>query len=188
MGRILLTGTLLAAAVLAACGAGQAKTLALQRVQPKSSRPIVVTSDAFHAGGSIDLKHTAYGDNLSPPLHWSAVPSARVYAVVLEDPDAPKPAPFVHWLIWNVQTNGLPEGVPTQTAPAAIQGRNENGGIGFYGPHPPPLTGAHHYHFEVFALDAPLGLGGGADLGALVKAMQGHVLADGQLVATFKAP
>ena len=179
---------LAAAAMLAACGAGHARTLALARVHPRSTQPINVTSEAFAADGAIDLKHTADGANLSPPLHWSAVPGARVYAVVLEDPDAPKSTPFVHWLIWNVQANALPEGVPAQTAPAAIQGANDNDGTGFYGPHPPPLTGAHHYHFEVFALDAPLGLGGGGDLDGLVKAMQGHVLADGELVATFKAP
>jgi Raf kinase inhibitor-like YbhB/YbcL family protein len=183
-----LTLAILAAAALAACNTGQAKTLALGRVQAKSAQPMSVTSDAFRRGGAIDRRNTAYGANVSPPLHWSAVPGARVYAVVLEDPDAPKPTPFVHWLIWNIQATSLPEGVPAQTAPAAIQGANEAGGIGFSGPHPPPLTGVHHYHFEVFALDAPLGLGGGGDLAALVKAMQGHVLADGELIGTFKAP
>lgn len=172
-----------------------ADALSLARVTPRSpGTPLALTSDAVGADGAIDLRHSGYGDNLSPPLRWKPVDGAGSYAIVLEDPDAPMGRPFVHWLIWNIPlgATALPEGLPATerlAAPqGALQGRNDMGQVGYFGPRPPPGTGAHHYHFEVFALDGPLTLKGGADLGALVEAMQGHVLADGELVGTYAAP
>lgn len=146
---------------LALCGAtGAARA---------SGAGMQLTSPAFAAGAAIPRRY----QDRTPPLRWSPVPGARAYAVTLQDPDAPMARPFVHWLVWNIpaQADGLPDGgLPS----GAVQGRNDAGETGYYGPHPP--SGAHHYHFRVFALDAPL---------ALAAAMRGHVLAQGELVAIF---
>ena len=153
---------------------------------------IRLTSSVIGADGRIAARQSGYGRNLSPPLSWTAVAGAKSYAVILEDPDAPGARPFVHWLIWNIPATvtSLPEGLPTSVrlpAPSgAVQGANEAGGSGYFGPKPP--SGVHHYRFQVFALDAPLNLPGGAGRSALSAAMNGHVIARGELAATFAAP
>src|ERR1700722_9155989 len=86
------------------------QALSLARIQPRNPAAIVgIVSDALGADGSIDVRHSAYGDNLSPPLRWTPVEGAGAYALILEDPDAPQLTPFVHWLIWNIpaQTTSL---------------------------------------------------------------------------------
>ncbi|HKT53169.1 MAG TPA: YbhB/YbcL family Raf kinase inhibitor-like protein [Caulobacteraceae bacterium] len=174
---------------------GQHAAVTLGHIRPvQPAARIDMVSDALGADGSMDLRHTAYGDNLSPPLRWTPVEGARAYAIVLEDPDAPKATPFVHWLIWNIPSTeiSLPEGLPTRAKlsdpPGAAQGRNDDGGTGYFGPRPPAGSGVHHYHFQIFALDGPLALAPGANLPDLTAALQGHVLADGELVGTFEAP
>src|SRR5438128_2222089 len=104
--------------------------LSLARLQPRNPGAVLeMVSDALGADGSIDLRHSAYGDNLSPPLRWTPVEGARAYALILEDPDAPRETPFVHWLIWNIpaQITSLPEGLPNSahlvTPQNAVQGR-----------------------------------------------------------------
>jgi len=172
------------------------QALSLARLQPRNPGAVLeMVSDALGADGAIDLRHSAYGDNLSPPLRWTPVEGAGAYALILEDPDAPRETPFAHWLIWNIpgDATSLAEGVPTgahlMTLQNAVQGRNDNGSFGYFGPRPPAGHGPHHYHFQIFALDAPLTLKPeGADLRALVDAMKGRVLADGELVGVFEAP
>jgi hypothetical protein len=101
---------------------------------------------------------------------------------------------FVHWMIWNIpgEVDQLSEGLPNQdhlvTPQGAVQGRNDNGSPGYYGPRPPAGSGLHHYHFQIFALDGPLTLKPDADLRALVDAMKGRVIADSELVGTYAAP
>jgi Raf kinase inhibitor-like YbhB/YbcL family protein len=205
-----ILSALLLIALAAACGRAQPtketdvahqqtpqhspEALTLGRIEPRTGAGIELSSDAFGDEGAIDLRHTAYGDNLSPPLRWTPVEGAGAYAIVLEDPDAPMEKPFVHWLIWNIpgEATSLSEGVPDSaqlvTPQGALQGQNTRGTIGFFGPHPPAGHGLHHYHFQIFALDAPLTLHAGADLRTLTNALQGRVLADGELVGTFEAP
>jgi Raf kinase inhibitor-like YbhB/YbcL family protein len=153
---------------------------------------IAVSSPAIPNGGAIPAAYSNYGANLSPPLAWTAVPGARSYALILDDPDAPGNQPFVHWLIWNIPatTTALPAGLAAAGRPAAPagpeQGRNDADGAGYFGPRPP--SGVHHYHFHLFALDTTLTLSPGADRRALGAAMGGHILAAGEMVATFAAP
>ena len=78
------------------------EALTLGRIQPRTGGGIELTSEAFPDEGAIDLRHSSYGDNLSPPLRWTPVEGAGAYAIVLEDPDAPMEKPFVHWMIWNI--------------------------------------------------------------------------------------
>ena len=173
--------------------ASQAVTLARVRPRQPAAR-IEMVSDGLGADGAMDRRHSAYADNLSPPLRWTPVEGARAYALVLEDPDAPMERPFVHWLVWNLPADGtsLPEGLPDDARLAsprgALQGANDARAIGYFGPRPPKGHGVHHYHFQMFALDGPLNLPAGADLRQLTEALRGHVLADGELVGTFEAP
>jgi Raf kinase inhibitor-like YbhB/YbcL family protein len=171
------------------------EALSLGRITPREpGATLELRSDAIEADGAIDLRNTAYGNNISPHLRWTPVAGAGAYAIILEDPDAPGETPFVHWLIWNIPggLDFLPEGIPNNEHPVtpqgAVQAKNHAGSFGYYGPHPPAGTGVHHYHFQIFALDGPLTLKSDADLRALVDAMKGRVLADGELVGTFAAP
>jgi Raf kinase inhibitor-like YbhB/YbcL family protein len=155
------------------------EALSLGRITPREpGAPLELLSEAIGTDGVIDGRHTAYGDNLSPPLRWTPVAGAGAYAIILEDPDAPMEHPFVHWLIWNIPSSldVLPEGLPNNdhliSPQGAIQGRNDNGSFGYFGPRPPAGTGVHHYHFQLFALDGPLTLKSDADLRALVDAMK----------------
>jgi hypothetical protein len=171
------------------------EALSLERITPREpGAALELLSDAIDTNGAIDLRHSAYGNNLSPPLRWTPVAGAGAYAIIIEDPDAPMEKPFVHWMIWNIpgQVDWLPEGLPNNAHPVtpqgAVQGKNDNGSYGYFGPRPPAGTGVHHYHIQIFALDGPLTLHDDADIRALVDAMKGRVIADGELVGTYAAP
>jgi Raf kinase inhibitor-like YbhB/YbcL family protein len=149
------------------------------------ARPIAVRSTAIGADGRIAGRNTGFGADLSPEVSWTAVPGARAFALILEDPDAPGGRPFVHWLVWNIPAavTRLAEGA----APVgARQGRNDFGRVGYGGPRPP--SGTHHYHLRVVALDAPLALAPGADYTAFAAALRGHVIASGEVVGLASAP
>lgn len=166
--------------------------VAFQREEAASR--IEVASAQMRAGAAIAPRHTAYGDGVSPALRWNPVGGARSYVLLVEDPDAPGPRPFVHWLAWNIPpgTHELREGIAPQARPDAAegmcQGLNGQGQPGYFGPRPPRGDAPHHYHFQVFALDRTLALPDGADRDDVLTAMHGHVLAKGQLVATSQAP
>ena len=163
--------------------------LASVRAETEAPRTLAVSSPAFAAGAIIPLRHSAYGDGLSPMLRWSGVPAgARSLVLMMEDPDATSARPFVHWLAWNIDPagDGLPEGVAAN-APGLVQGRNNRGRNGYFGPRPHGSR-PHHYHFQLFALDRMLDLPGGADREALLAAMNGHVIAQGELVGLFAEP
>jgi hypothetical protein len=171
------------------------EALSLARVAPREpAATLELLSEAVGPDGAFAERHTALGNNLSPPLKWTPVEGAGAYAIIVEDPDAPREKPFAHWMIWNIPggLDWLPEGIPNNAHPVtpqgAVQAKNDNGSFGYFGPQPPPGTGTHRYHFQIFALDGPLTLHADADLRALVDAMKGHVLADGELVGTVAAP
>jgi Raf kinase inhibitor-like YbhB/YbcL family protein len=161
--------------------------LAKDQGETRSAGPLEVQSPDVKPGATIPSRYTAYADGVSPELYWSQAPKARSYALIVEDPDAPTARPFVHWLAWNIPspTTRLPEGALPQ---GAREGRNGEGTTGYFGPKPPPGDPDHHYHFEVFALDTMLDLPPGADRDQVVEAMNGHVVAKGELVATYRGP
>nr|WP_315249603.1 YbhB/YbcL family Raf kinase inhibitor-like protein [uncultured Duganella sp.] len=169
---------------------GNNVTLALTRPQASGGARLAVQSAAFRQDELLDARYSEYVDGLSPPLSWQAVAGAKSYAIIMEDPDAPQ-KPFVHWLAWNIPAavTSLPEGLqeqPRLTQPEGVlQGRTTRGSIGYYGPRPPVGDAPHHYHFQVFALDTVLSLGFGADRDQLLNAIQGHVLAKGEIVGRY---
>jgi Raf kinase inhibitor-like YbhB/YbcL family protein len=142
--------------------------------------------------GDIPKEHSDYADGVSPQLEWHAVPKAQSYAVIVEDPDAKPITPFVHWVAWNIPADRttLPEGLqeqPRLTEPEGLlQGRTSRGSVGYFGPKPPVGDPPHHYHFQVFALDAKLDVPAGADRDQVLASMQGHVLGAGELVGTYR--
>jgi Raf kinase inhibitor-like YbhB/YbcL family protein len=142
----------------------------------------------FNDGGTIPSQYACSGDNKSPPLKWSAVPSgAKTLALIVKDPDAPG-GTFVHWVLYNLPPHALelPENVPkTATTPQnADQGINGFQHTGYDGPCPPPGT-PHHYHFVLYALDKKLDLTAGANAEDVEKALRGHVVSSTELVGTF---
>ncbi len=146
-----------------------------------------VTSTAFAASQPIPPLYSCRGRNISPPLAWTGASVAVMsFALILDDPDAPS-GTYVHWVVFNIPAarSGLPEAVPNRAKldDGTLQGNNSSGGIGYTGPCPP--SGTHHYHFKLYALDVVLGLSSGATKDQLLKAMQGHILAQDELIGTF---
>ena len=168
------------------------EAISILKVQPHRPQGIAVFSAAIDVDGRIDPRYSADGENFSPPLSWSPVSDAGAYALIVEDPDAPREHPFVHWMIWNIpgEVDRLPEGIPPKIHPispqGAVQGLNDRGETGYMGPKPPPGHGLHHYHFQLFALDGPLDIQPDADLRTLVDAIKGRTIASGEMVGTFK--
>src|SRR5262245_6544315 len=147
-----------------------------------------ITSTAFQEGQPIPKQYTADGRNVSPPLQWSDPPGGtRAFAMVCEDPDAPR-GTFTHWVLFNLpaESRELGEGVPAEpTLPkGAAQGNNDFGKPGYGGPSPPPGK-PHRYLFKLTALDTRLDLRPGATKDQLQAAMRGHDLAEGQLTGTY---
>ena len=159
---------------------------------------IEVTSTAFVEGQPIPARHACEGEDLSPPLALSGVPEGtRELALICDDPDAPSPRnpgaePWVHWVLYKIPagTTSLPEGVattPTLESPAGSrQGNNSWPSIGYRGPAPPPGSGTHRYFFKAYALDTELTLAPKADKAALLGAITGHVIGEGQLMGTYE--
>lgn len=167
--------------------------ITIQKIQPFGQGAIVLTTPAIDSDERLADAHSAYHDNRSPPLVWTPVEDAQAYAIIVEDPDAPREQPFVHWLIWNIpgEASSLPEALPATPQlgqiGGAVQGLNDMGTAGYYGPRPPPGHGVHHYYFQIFALAAPLDLPADTPLSVLVDVLKGDTLADGQLVVTYEA-
>ncbi len=172
-------------AVPAAASAATADQLAISSPALKGKVVLKVSSTSLRAGAPIPDDFTSYGKNVSPPLSWGRGPyGTRSFALVLEDPDAPMATPFVHWVMWNIP-GGETSFQAGETPAGAVQGKMGMGRTGYMGPRPPPGP-AHHYHFQVFALDLAPALSADADAKALEAAMAGHVLASGELVATYQ--
>jgi Raf kinase inhibitor-like YbhB/YbcL family protein len=150
---------------------------------------MILTSTSFQDGSPIPAKFTCSGAGVSPQLAWSAPPAGTVrFALIVTDPDAPG-GTFVHWVLYGLpaETRALPEGLPPQgeLADGSRQGRNDFGDLGYGGPCP-PRGGPHHYIFTLYALDAKLNLPVGATQAQVEAAMQGHILAHGELIGMFQ--
>jgi Raf kinase inhibitor-like YbhB/YbcL family protein len=149
---------------------------------------INVTSSAFEEGGMIPSKYTCDGNDVSPPLQWDAVPEAtKSVALISDDPDAPM-GTWVHWVLfnWPADSREITENIPPDNIlpNGAKQGTTDFHRIGYGGPCPP--SGTHRYFFKIYALDTMLDLDAGADKSALLKAMEGHILGQGQLMGKYK--
>ena len=154
----------------------------------KPSSRLYVDSQAFDHNQSIPVKHTCDGEDVSPPLSWKEeVGGIRSYAVVVDDPDAPGRT-FTHWVLFNLppDSRSLPENIPKQATldNGAVHGKNDFGKMGYGGPCPPSGK-PHRYRFHVYALDKMLDLQPGTSKDSLLKAMEGHILADSEITGMY---
>jgi Raf kinase inhibitor-like YbhB/YbcL family protein len=148
----------------------------------ETTMTIRVTSTAFAEGETIPTKYTCDGENLSPPLAWTELPQGtRSQVIIADDPDAPM-GTFVHWVLYNLPAdlNSLPEG----SQGTGSEGVNSTRKNGYAGPCP-PRGSTHRYYFKLYALDTTLVLNAGATKAEVEKSMQGHILAQGQLMGRY---
>ncbi len=148
---------------------------------------IQITSTAFEEGGTIPQKYTCDGEDVSPALQWSGIPDGtQSIALICDDPDAPM-GTWVHWVLFNIpaDTTELPENIPADRVleNGAKHGINDFKKLGYGGPCPP--GGTHRYFFKLYALDIEIGLEPGATKEELLKAMEGHILDEGQLMGRY---
>ena len=148
--------------------------------------PLTIASPAFEANRAIPRKYTGDGDDISPPLVFANVPGqTRELALIVDDPDAPRPEPWVHWVAYKIPpaTRELAAGA---FPGGAVEGLNSWGAIGYGGPAPPKGHGTHHYHFKLYALSAPLEAPAGLDKAKLLATMSSKVIAEAELVGTYE--
>lgn len=140
-----------------------------------------IISPAFEPGQPIPSKYSYEGQNVSPPLNLKGIPKGtKSLALIVDDPDAPNGV-FDHWIAWNLApTDNLSEAIETPN-----QGKNSYGELGYGGPCPPPGK-PHRYFFKVYALDTQLDLPNGSKKAALEAVIEGHVIAEAELMGTYK--
>jgi len=148
-----------------------------------------LTSDAFASGQSIPAKYTCIGKNISPALTWTDPPTGtQSFALIVDDPDASGQT-WVHWVLYNIKPDvrTLQEDLPIKgknaDPDAVFVGKNSSGSVEYQGPCPP--SGTHRYYFKLYALDIQIGLLPGATKDQILKEMDGHILAQTELLGTF---
>lgn len=184
---------LVASLVHAVSGAVCASSGLAQAKQPQTSAKAAMTmelhSTAFAADQPIPARHSCDGANVSPALQWTgAPPGTQTFALICDDPDAPF-GTWVHWVVWNLPaTVTLLEEAQPQDARltgGGEQGTNDFKKTGYGGPCPPGSK-PHRYFFKLYALDTALTLKSGARKKELLRAMDGHVLAETSLMGTYQ--
>ena len=152
----------------------------------------VITSSVFEHGTSIPAIYTCQGDDISPPLSWTGIPErTQSLALIVHDPDVPSPDNpqriWVHWVLYNLppETTALAEHTTTADLPAgALEGTNDWDRTGYGGPCPP--MGEHRYFHTLYALDTVLDDLHNPTRSQLEAAMQGHVIAQAELIGTYQ--
>jgi len=149
---------------------------------------IKITSSAFTEGSMIPKRYTCDAKDVSPDLTWSGVPEGTIsLALICDDPDAPM-GTWVHWVLFNLPpdiTDLHAEIPPEKTLKnGARHGKNDFGKFGYGGPCPP--SGTHRYFFKLYALDTVINLESGITKAQLLEAIEGHILAEGQLMGKYK--
>lgn len=178
---LLLLALLLAAPFLAGCRHSEPAIAA-------ASGALLTLSSTSLQDGRVPKEFTCDGEDKSPPLTWTAPPNgAKSLALTVTDPDAPS-GTFTHWVLYNLpaSASGLAASTAKQSElpDGSRQGRNDFGKTGYGGPCPPPGK-PHRYVFTLYALDRNLDLAAGASRAQLEAAIQGHVLARGELTARY---
>ncbi len=148
---------------------------------------LVLSSPGFNDGDDIPVEYTCDGADKAPPLSWEGAPDGtQSFVFIVDDPDAPDPAApkmvWVHWVIYNLppSTTDLGGALPSE----AREGLNDWKQVGYRGPCPP--IGRHRYFFKLYALDAMLPEQKKATKAQIEQAMEGHILAEAQLLGTYQ--
>lgn len=162
------------------------------KIEPYQGGSLILTTDAVDVDGWLAAAHGQAEDEISPPLAWSGPAGIVSHVLVVEDPDAPRDEPVVHWLMWNIpgSMHALPAGIDKVAHPdgvgGAVQGLNSHGRPGWLGMAPPPGHGPHRYHFQLFGLDRRLDIAPDTPLAELVNILKGATLAKGELIGRFE--
>jgi Raf kinase inhibitor-like YbhB/YbcL family protein len=148
---------------------------------------LTLSSTAFTNGSRIPARYTCDGDNTSPPLSWSGIPSGtKSLALIVDDPDAPERT-WVHWVLYNLPPDsaGVTQGAGMRDFPPGTRkGINDWHRADYGGPCPP--AGRHRYVHKLYALDTTLPDLGKADKAKLEKAMEGHVIGKSELTGMYQ--
>ncbi|NON61898.1 YbhB/YbcL family Raf kinase inhibitor-like protein [Acidianus sp. RZ1] len=145
-----------------------------------------IKSPSFKNEDIIPRKYTCDGEDYSPSLSWNKVSNASSYAIIVEDPDAPGGV-FIHWIIYNIKENSLPENVPKkEKTDFGIQGINDFDNIGYNGPCPPRGHGFHRYYFNVYALSQDIPSSSKITAKELKEKMAKIVIDSGSLMGKYK--
>jgi Raf kinase inhibitor-like YbhB/YbcL family protein len=162
-------------------------------IKGDSSMTMLLASNDFEDRSFLDQEFTFQGKSISPELNWSGIPSeARELALVCEDPDAPLPKPFIHWITYGIDPSinalprALPRGAEIESPVRLFQGRNSFGFFGYVGPNPPFWHGSHRYTFRLIALKEPSGLKPGAGRREFFQAIHGKILEETQIVGLYE--
>lgn len=158
--------------------------LAIRRLGAASLPRIALRSADFYDGGMLPTRSTIDGDGVPPTLSWDALtPEPASWALICQDPDAPRATPFAHWLVYGIaaQVRCIDSNLSD-----FHEGLNDRGQLGFAPASPPPGDGFHRYVFQLFALDTELSLPKGRDCERLLGALSGHVTAWGELVGLYQ--
>lgn len=142
-------------------------------------------SPAFSNNTFIPKKYAHDGENMNPSLQWQGVPlQAKSLALIVSDPDAPEPKPWIHWAVFNISptTQELKEGAAPHGAKLGMNNVQRE----YYGPRPPKGHGIHHYHFTLYALDSMLDLPDGVPYATLYQGMQKHILEKADLIGLYE--
>jgi Raf kinase inhibitor-like YbhB/YbcL family protein len=143
-----------------------------------------IAAPAFGEGKPIPSDYSYKGGNQSPELQFSRVPAqAKSLVLIVDDPDSPSGL-WTHWILWNIPAGA--KSIPAASVPdGAVQGKNSFGNSQYDGPVPP--SGTHRYYFHLYALDTTLSLPSGSSREEVESAMQGHVIAEGEMFGTYAA-
>ncbi|KAL3929077.1 MAG: hypothetical protein SGBAC_012370 [Bacillariaceae sp.] len=168
-------------------GIAKAKTKVQPKIEAQSSFELACSGFANQT--TIPMKYARDGDNLSPPLSWSGIPGGtKSFALIMDDPDAPTPKPWVHWTIYNIPSTqtSLVEGLKADGT--MKEGQNSWSLSKYDGPQPPKGQ-VHQYIFKLYALDTVLFSGDASSAGKtkeqLVQAFSGHVIAEARWTGKF---
>ncbi len=151
-----------------------------------------LTSTAFEHNAEIPAPYTCDDQDISPDLSWTELPAGtQSLALIVDDPDAPDPAAprmtWVHWVLYNIppDATGLEQATGRNALPAGTcEGINDWDRTGYGGPCPP--VGRHRYFFQLYALDAILPDLDKPKKSGLLRAMEGHVLDQAELIGTYQ--
>jgi len=153
-------------------------------IEQEEDMALKLTSPMFAHGEAIPKLYTCDGEDISPPLVWSDAPAGtQSFALICDDPDAPAGV-WDHLILFNIPASatGLPEGIAERTD-GSVYGKNSWRRLDYGGPCPP--SGTHRYFFRLYALDTTLDLKAGASKREVERAMQGHILAQAELLGTY---
>ena len=139
-----------------------------------------LTSPEFEQNSMIPAKFTCDGEDINPALNIEEIPQeTKSLALIVDDPDAPM-GTWVHWVVFNIPVTSQ---IQEHSVPGR-QGLNDFRKKDYGGPCPP--SGTHRYFFKLYALDIELDLEESARKGDVEEAMEGHILAQTELIGLYK--